>query len=95
MTYLLSVICAISGIAILVWNKTLSEKLGGFYAQRYSAAFGKLAHFLRLDNPNTPFNRFMYRGFVITAGVIFLIYAIAAFLGTNFVGPSVQQLPAS
>ena len=86
--YLLSAVFAIAGIAVLTWNKALAEKLGAFYAHRYSATFGKLAHFLGLDDPNTPVNRFMYRGFVITMGIILLIFALAAFFGTKFIGPS-------
>src|SRR6266480_7060065 len=44
MNYLLAATLAVSGIAILLWNKLLSEKLGSFYSQRFSATFGKLAH---------------------------------------------------
>src|SRR5215472_12730763 len=88
MHYLLSGLFGVTGSAILIWNKQLAEKMGGFYSYRYSATFGKLATFLRLDNPNTPFSRFMYRGFVITAGIVLLMFAIAAASGTNFVGPS-------
>jgi hypothetical protein len=90
MNYLLAIIFTMGGIAILIWNNSLSEKLGAFYARRYNANFGKLAHLLRLDNPNTRLNRFMYRGFIITAGLILLIFALAALSGTNFVGPSAQ-----
>jgi hypothetical protein len=91
MNYLLSAVLAIAGIGILIRNKTLSEKLGTFYARRYSATFGKPARVLGLDNPNTPFNKFMYRAFVITAGIILLVFAAAALFGTNFVGPSAQS----
>jgi hypothetical protein len=56
--------------------------------QNFSAAFGKLANALGWDDPTRPFNRFMYRGFVITAGLILLIFAFAALSGTKFVGPS-------
>jgi hypothetical protein len=88
MNYLLAIVFAVVGLGILVKNKNLAEKLGSFYARRYGATFGKPTHLLGLDNPNTTFNRFMYRGFVITAGIIFLLFAFAAFFGTNFVGPS-------
>jgi len=91
MNYLLAAVLAVAGFGILIRNKNLSEKLGAFHARRYSATFGKPAHFLGLDNPNTSFNKFMYRGFVITAGIILLVFAFAAFLGTNFVGPSAQS----
>lgn len=91
MNYFLAAALAIAGIAILIWNRTLAEKLGGFYARRYVATFGNIAHYLGLDNPSSALNRFMYRGFVITAGIILLIFALAALFGTNFVGPSAQS----
>ena len=88
MNYILAIVFALIGIGILFKNKTLAEKFGFFYARRFNATFGKLATSLSLDNPNTTLNKFMYRGFVLTSGVIFLIFALAAFMGTNFVGPS-------
>jgi hypothetical protein len=91
MNYLLAAVLVVAGIGILIWNEVLAEKLGTFYAHRYSATFGKLAQFLSLDNPNTSLNKIMYRGVVITAGIILLVFALAAFLGTNFVGPSPQS----
>jgi hypothetical protein len=90
MNYVLAVIFAAGGGALLVWNKPLSERFGVFYAERFSAAFGKLASVLGWDDPRRPFNRFMYRAFVITAGLILLIFAYAALSGTNFVGPPAQ-----
>jgi RHS repeat-associated protein len=41
MNYLLAIVFTVGGVAILVWNRSLSEKLGAFYARRYSANFGK------------------------------------------------------
>jgi|SRR5215471_9855065 len=90
--YIISFIFAAVGITIIIFNKSLSEKLGAFYSRRFALTFGKLAHFVRLDDPNRSFNRFLYRGFVITAGIIFLVFAIAAFGGTNFFGPSAQPV---
>src|SRR6266849_10137619 len=90
MNYLLAAVFAEIGIALLIWNKSLSERFGAFYSRRFVVTFGKLAHTLRWDDPNRPFNRFMYRGFVITGGIVLLIFAFAAFTGTNFVGPSTQ-----
>jgi hypothetical protein len=90
MNYILATVFAAIGLALFLWNRKLAERFGAFYARRFSATFGNLSHFLRWDDPNRPFNRFMYRGFVITAGIILLIFAVAAFLGTNFVGPSAQ-----
>jgi hypothetical protein len=81
MNYFLAAILAIAGIAILMWNKVLSEKLGVFYSQRFSATFGKLAHALGWDDPTTLLNKFMYRGFVITVGIILLVFAFAVFFG--------------
>jgi hypothetical protein len=95
MKYLLVVTFAIAGIVILIWNKSLSQKFGAFYAQRFSLQFGTLAHFLGWDNPSKRFNKFMYRGFVITAAIILLIFAFAAFTGTNFVGPSTKATQPS
>jgi hypothetical protein len=92
MNYLLAAIFAVAGIAILIWNKSLSDKLGAFYARRFALQFGRLAHVLGWDDPNKPFNRFMSRGFIITAGTIFLIFAIAALSGTNFFGPPAASL---
>lgn len=89
MNYILSIIFFASGAATVFWNKSLSRKLGMFYAQRYKATFGNASHFLHLDDPNAFFSRFMCRGFVLTAGIILIIFAVAAFTGTNFVGPSV------
>ncbi len=88
MNYLLSLVFSGAGVAILLWNKPLSEKLGVFYSRRFSLTFGSLAHTVGWDDQNRPFNRILYRSFVITAGIILLIFAIAAFGGTNFVGPS-------
>ena len=86
MNYLLAVVFSFVGIGILFWNKTLADKLGAFYSRRYSETFGKSAQFLGLNNPNILFNKFMYRGFVITAGIILLVFAFAAFFGINFFG---------
>jgi hypothetical protein len=90
MNYILAAVFATVGVVILICNKSLAEKLGAFYARRFNATFGKPARILGLDNPNIPFNRFMYRGFVLTAGIILLIFAVAAFFGANFVGPPTQ-----
>jgi hypothetical protein len=92
MNYLLSALFTVAGIAILIWNKPLSEQFGRFYSQRFASTFGKLAHILGWDDPNRAFNRFMYRGFVLTAGIILLIFALAALTGTNFAGPSANSL---
>jgi hypothetical protein len=83
-----SLFFTVMGVVIMVRNKSLSEKLGAFYARRYRASFGKVTHFLRLDDQNTWLDRFMYRGFIITAGPLLLIFAFAALTGTNFVGPA-------
>jgi hypothetical protein len=91
MNYLLAAAFAAIGITLLIWNKPVAEKLGAFYSRRFALTFGKLAHTLHWDDPSRPFNRFMYRGFVITGGIIFLIFAVVAFFGTNFVGPSAAQ----
>jgi hypothetical protein len=81
MNYFLAAILLITGVAILIWNKPLSERLGEFYAQRFGATFGKLAHFLGWDDPTTLFNRVMYRGFVITVGIILLVFAFTSVVG--------------
>ena len=86
MNYLLAIILAVTGIAILIWNKSLSQRLSIFYSRRFSATFGKLAHYLGSDDPNKPFNRFIYRGFVLTAGVILLVLAFTAFFGPIYIG---------
>jgi hypothetical protein len=90
MNYLLASTLAIAGIAILIWNKLLSEKLGSFYSQRFSATFGKLAHALGWDDPTTPLNKFMYRGFVITVAIVLLVFAFVAFFGPISTGSAVQ-----
>jgi hypothetical protein len=90
MKFLLAAILAIAGVAILVRNKSLSEKLSIFYSQRFSATFGKLAQFLGWDDPTTPLNKFMYRGFVITVGIILLVFAFTAFFGPISTGSAVQ-----
>jgi hypothetical protein len=90
MNYILATAFAVAGVSLLVWNKPLSDRFGAFYSRRFSVTFGTLAHLLAWDDPNRAFNRFMYRGFVITGGIIFLIFALAALSGTNFVGPSAQ-----
>src|SRR5215470_1930544 len=89
--YFISLIFALVGILVLVFNKSLSEKLGVFYSHRFSMTFGKLANILGWDDPTRPFNKFPYRGFVIMAGIILIVFAVAAFFGTNFVGPSIQS----
>jgi hypothetical protein len=88
--YLISFFFAVVGIAILLFYRSLSNKLSDFYTQRFNATFGGLAQIFKWNDPNRPFMRFMYRGFVITAGIIVLVFAVAAFMGTNFVGPSTQ-----
>jgi hypothetical protein len=88
MNYFISFIFAVAGIAVILYNKSLSQKIGAFYSRRFNRSFGALAQILRVEDPNGPLNRFMYRGFVITTGIIFLIFALAALFGTNFVGPS-------
>src|ERR1700730_17974647 len=91
MNYLLAVVFGMVWICLLIWNKPLSDKFGKFYARRFASTFGGLAHFLGWDNPDKPFNRFLYRGVVVALAVILLIFAIAALTGTNFVGPSGQE----
>jgi hypothetical protein len=88
MNFLLATVFAIAGIGVLARNKSLSDKLGKFYAGRFGATFGNFAHVLGWDDPNRSFNKFVYRGFVISAGLIFLVFALAAIFGTNFVGPT-------
>jgi hypothetical protein len=90
MNYILAAMFGVISVALFVWNKPLSEKFAVFYSRRFAVTFGRLAHILRWDDPNMPFNRFMYRGFVIMGGIIFLIFALAALTGTNFIGPSAQ-----
>jgi hypothetical protein len=89
--YFISIILAIVGITVLYFNRSLSEKLGAFYSRRFAMTFGMLAHLLKWDDPNHPFTRLLYRGFVITAGIILILFAIAGFFGTNFGGPSTQS----
>jgi hypothetical protein len=90
MNYLLATIFAAVGITIVTWNKPLSDHLGAFYARRFLNTFDSLARFLRWDDPKNPFMGFVYRGFVIALGIIFLLFAVAALFGTNFVGPPAQ-----
>jgi hypothetical protein len=88
MSYLLAVVFALVGAAILVWNKPLSQHLGSFYSRRFASTFEQLAHLLKWDDPARPSNKFLYRSFVVVAGLMFLVFALAALTGTNFVGPS-------
>jgi len=90
MNYLLTIVFAATGIGVLVWNKDLSRKLDDFYSRRFAATFGQLASTLGWDKSSSPFSRFLYRGFVIAAGIILLVFAFAALMGTNFMGPSSQ-----
>jgi hypothetical protein len=90
MNYILAALFAVVGLGLLIWNKTLSDTFSAFYVRRFAVTFGGLGRLLGWDNPNSPFNRFLYRGFVITAGIIFLLFAVAAWTGTNFMGPSPQ-----
>ena len=92
MRYFLAIVLAIAGLGILIWNKPLSKRFGAFYSQRFGMTFGKLARYLRWDDPTRLFNRFLYRGFVITAGVILLIFAFAAFFGPIYVGSAAQNI---
>ena len=55
--YLISFIFAAAGIAVLLFNNTLSEKLGAFYSRRFTMTFGRLAHSMRWDDPTRPFIR--------------------------------------
>jgi hypothetical protein len=91
MTYLLAAILATVGMGILIWNKLLSEKLGSFYSRRFSVTFGKLAHVLGWDDPTTAFNKFIYRGFVITVGIILLVFGITAFFRPIDTSSAVEQ----
>ena len=93
MNYLLAIVFALVGVALLLWNKPLSQKLGSFYSRRFSSTFGTLAHVLKLDDPTRLFNRVLYRSFVIVAGLIVLTFAFAGLMGTNFAGPSSPPNP--
>jgi hypothetical protein len=92
MSYLLATAFAVVGVTLLIWNKSLSDKFGAFYSRQFDVRFGQLANLFAWNDPNRPFNKFMYRGFIITGGIIFLIFALAAASGTNFVGPSDQSV---
>jgi hypothetical protein len=52
-----------------------------FYSTRFRETFGELAKYLGWDDPNTTFSRFMYRGFVVTAGFVLVVLGIAALFG--------------
>lgn len=81
MQYFFSALFAIVGITFLIYNRYLSEKLGLFYAKRFLETFGRLARLLKWDDSTTAFNKIFYRGFVIVAGVILLIFSFAVSFG--------------
>jgi hypothetical protein len=87
MNYLLATAFAVVGVTLLIWNKSLSDKFGAFYSRQFDVRFGQLANLFAWNDPNRPFNKFMYRGFIITGGIIFLIFAIGE-TTTGLVGSS-------
>jgi hypothetical protein len=92
MNYLLGVLCLIAGALVLLNSKRLSTRLGKFYANRFSATFGRLAHFLGWDSPNKPFNVFLYRAVVVFFGLFLLIMAFHSFFGTIYLGSAAPHM---
>jgi hypothetical protein len=92
MNYLLGILLSIAGAVVLLNNKRLSIQLGKFYANRFSATFGRLAHFLGWDSPNKPFNVFLYRAVVVLFGLFFLIIAFNSFFGTIYLGSAAPHM---
>jgi len=86
MHYILSLILAVAGLTVLIWNKPLSVQLGHFYAHRFRMTFGRLSQFLEWDNPTKPSNVFLYRLVVIFIGLFCLIMAFHFFFGTIYIG---------
>src|SRR5262245_9494770 len=86
MNYFLAFVLAVSGLAVLTWNKTLSIRFGRFTAHRHSVTFGRLAHYLGWDDPNKPFNVFLHRSLVILFGLFLLLMAFHAAFGTIYTG---------
>jgi hypothetical protein len=92
MNYLLGLFLSIAGVLVLLNNKRLSTRLGNFYASRFSATFGRLAHFLGWDNSNKPFNVFLYRAVVVFFGLFLLIMAFHSFFGPIYLGSAAPRM---
>ena len=86
MNYLLALLLALSGVAILIFNKSFSIRFGRFTADRHGKTFGPLARYLGWDNADSPFNRFLHRFLVIFFGVFLLVMAVHAAVGTIYIG---------
>lgn len=83
MSYALAFVLALLGLTILFWNKPFAIKMGDFFARRHSGTFGRLATYLGWDDPNRPFNRFLYRVIVIFVGIIRVDNGVPRLLRTN------------
>jgi hypothetical protein len=89
MNYILGGVLALAGIAVLIWNKSLSERWLAFNAKQVGA-FGRLASFFSWDDPNRPFGRFLYRLLTIMLGLFLLLMAFHSFFGAVYIGSAVQ-----
>lgn len=91
MNYVFGMILSITGALVLINSKGLSTRLGVFYANRFSATFGRLAHSLGWDDPTKPFNALLYRAAVIIFGVFLLVMAFHSVFGPIYLGSAAPR----
>jgi hypothetical protein len=90
MNYVLGGILAIAGAAVLIWNKSLSERWRTFNAGQVNAGFGRFASFMGWSDPNRPFIVFLYRSLTILLGLFLWLMAFHSFFGTIYTGSAAQ-----
>jgi hypothetical protein len=90
MNYIFGTILAIIGIAVLIWNKSISARWREFHATQVNRNFGRFARFMRWDDPNRPFIVFLYRLLTIMLGLFLLLMAFHSFFGTIYTGSAAQ-----
>jgi hypothetical protein len=90
MNYLLGIVLALSGTAVLVWNKSLSARWRAFNANQVNRGFGRFASFMGWNDPNRPFIVFLYRVLTIMLGLFLWLMAFHSFVGTIYTGSAAQ-----
>jgi hypothetical protein len=83
---LIGVVLAAAGISILIWNKSLSNRFLQFSARRNAAAYPKLSHDLRWDDPTNPMMVWLQRLLVVILGCFLLLMSFHFFFGTIYTG---------
>jgi hypothetical protein len=62
-------VLAAAGLAVLIWNKSISTRWRVFHTNQLNRGYSRLAHFFGWDNPDRPFAVFLFRLLTILLGL--------------------------